>query len=47
MNGGLLICRAPGAEQSFVIAALANLDPPAAERILEFARVRLPTAPAP
>jgi CubicO group peptidase (beta-lactamase class C family) len=47
MNGDLSICRSPGAEQSFVIATLANLDPPAAAKIAEFVRVRLPTAPEP
>jgi CubicO group peptidase (beta-lactamase class C family) len=47
VNGELKICRPPGAEQSFVVAALANLDPPAANRIAEFARMRLPSAPTP
>jgi hypothetical protein len=47
MNGELLICRSPAATQSFVIATLANLDPPAASKIAEFARVRLPTAAEP
>jgi D-alanyl-D-alanine carboxypeptidase len=44
MNGELLICRPPGAESSFVIVTLANLDPPAASRFAEFVRSRLPTA---
>jgi len=45
MNGDLLICRAPEAQSSFVIVALANMDPPTAQRITEFMRARLPTAP--
>jgi D-alanyl-D-alanine carboxypeptidase len=44
MNGELLICRPPGAQSSFVIATLANLDPPIAGRLAQFARSRLPTA---
>jgi D-alanyl-D-alanine carboxypeptidase len=47
VNGQLMICRPRGVDQSFVVAALANLDPPAAGRLVEFARMRLPTAPAP
>jgi CubicO group peptidase (beta-lactamase class C family) len=38
MNGNLMICP----EQGYVIAVLANLDPPAAERIAEHVRNRLP-----
>lgn len=44
MNGSLLICRPPGAESSTVIAVLANLDPPAAQRIAQFVRSRVPLA---
>jgi CubicO group peptidase (beta-lactamase class C family) len=38
MNGDLLVCPQSG----YVIAVLANLDPPAAQRISEFAALRLP-----
>lgn len=38
MNGDLLVCPQAG----YVIAVLANLDPPAAQRISEFAALRLP-----
>jgi len=38
MNGDLRICPQSG----YVIAALANLDPPAAQRIADFAANRLP-----
>ncbi|HEU4509094.1 MAG TPA: serine hydrolase domain-containing protein [Pyrinomonadaceae bacterium] len=38
MNGGLQICPGPG----YVIAVLANLDPPAATRVADFVRNRLP-----
>jgi D-alanyl-D-alanine carboxypeptidase len=44
MNGELLVCRAPGAQSSFVIVTLANLDPPVAGRFAQFVRSRLPTA---
>jgi D-alanyl-D-alanine carboxypeptidase len=44
MNGELLICQPPGAQSSFVIVTLANLDPPVAGRFAEFVRSRLPTA---
>ena len=40
MNGGLQICPGPG----YVIAVLANLDPPAATRVADFIRNRLPAA---
>jgi CubicO group peptidase (beta-lactamase class C family) len=46
MNGELLICQPPDAQSSFVIVALANLDPPVAHRLAEFMRSRLPTAEA-
>jgi CubicO group peptidase (beta-lactamase class C family) len=42
MNGSLLICDPPGAASRYVIVALANQDPPAAQRIAEFVRARLP-----
>ncbi len=42
MNGALLICDPPGAASPYVIVTLANQDPPAAERIADFARARLP-----
>ena len=38
MNGELMICP----ESGYVIAVLANMDPPASERIAEFIRDRLP-----
>lgn len=38
MNGGLEICPASG----YVVTALANMDPPAAEKISEFVLNRLP-----
>jgi len=38
MNGDLKICPAPG----YVIAVLANLDPPAAQRVSDFVATRLP-----
>ena len=38
MNGMLQICPGPG----YIIAALANLDPPAAQRIVDFTVNRLP-----
>jgi hypothetical protein len=38
MNGELKICP----ESGYVIAALANLDPPAASRAAEFIAARLP-----
>jgi hypothetical protein len=38
MNGDLKICRSTG----YVVAVLANLDPPAASRISEFVLNRLP-----
>lgn len=37
MNGGLAIC-----ESGYTIAVLANLDPPAASRLIDFIRPRLP-----
>ena len=43
MNGSLMICDPPGAVSPYVIVALANLDPPAAHRIADFARARLPS----
>lgn len=42
MNGSLMICDPPGAASSYVIIALANQGPPAAQRIADFARARLP-----
>lgn len=42
MNGSLLICDPPGSAAPYVIVTLANQDPPAAERIADFARARLP-----
>jgi len=38
MNGDLEICPGPG----YVIAVLANLDPPAASRVSDFVLNRLP-----
>lgn len=38
MNGSLQICPGPG----FVIAILANMDPPAATRVVDFVRNRVP-----
>jgi hypothetical protein len=38
MNGELKICSAPG----YVIAVLANMDPPAATRVADFITNRLP-----
>jgi hypothetical protein len=38
MNGDLEICPATG----YVVAVLANLDPPAATRIADFVTARLP-----
>jgi len=38
MNGSLAIC-----ESGYTIAVLSNLDPPAADRIADFIRARLPT----
>lgn len=38
MNGELKICPGPG----YVVAALANLDPPAATRVADFITNRLP-----
>ena len=38
MNGGLQICPGPG----YVIAVLANMDPPAASRVADFVKNRLP-----
>ena len=38
MNGDLKICPAAG----YVVAVLANMDPPAAERISDFVANRLP-----
>ncbi|HWJ46678.1 MAG TPA: hypothetical protein VNS62_03455, partial [Candidatus Udaeobacter sp.] len=38
MNGDLRICPGPG----YVIAVLANLDPPAASRVSDFVANRLP-----
>jgi len=37
MNGELLIC-----DSGYTIAALANVDPPAANRLVDFVRRRLP-----
>jgi CubicO group peptidase (beta-lactamase class C family) len=42
INGSLMICNPPGAASPYVIIALANQDPPAAHRIADFARARLP-----
>jgi D-alanyl-D-alanine carboxypeptidase len=42
MNGSLLVCDPSGAASPYVIVALANQDPPAALRIADFARARLP-----
>jgi D-alanyl-D-alanine carboxypeptidase len=42
MNGSLLICDPPAAASPYVVVALANQDPPAAERIADYARARLP-----
>ena len=38
MNGELKICPGPG----YVVAVLANLDPPAASRVADFITNRLP-----
>jgi hypothetical protein len=38
MNGELKICSGPG----YVVAVLANLDPPAATRVADFITNRLP-----
>ena len=38
MNGELKICPGPG----YVIAVLANMDPPAASRVADFITNRLP-----
>jgi hypothetical protein len=38
MNGDLEICPGPG----YVVAVLANMDPPAANRISDFITNRLP-----
>jgi hypothetical protein len=38
MNGGLQICPGPG----YVIAVLANVDPPSATRVADFITNRLP-----
>jgi hypothetical protein len=38
MNGDLKICPGPG----YVIAVLANMDPPAAGRVADFITNRLP-----
>jgi D-alanyl-D-alanine carboxypeptidase len=42
MNGSLMICDPPSAASPYVIVALANQDPPAAQRIADFVRARLP-----
>ena len=44
MNGGLLIFTTP---PHYVIAVLANVDPPAAERMARFIRARLPARESP
>lgn len=41
MNGDLAIC-----DSGYTIAVLSNLDPPAAQRVSDFVRLRLPSGPA-
>jgi len=42
VNGSLMICDPPGAASPYIVVVLANQGPPAAQRIADFARARLP-----